>query len=69
MDWALIKIKEAKKVYNGYGDSVDSPYATYDWSFVNQENGYGNKTKGDYLNIRGLPDHAILKGMIKLWDE
>ena len=66
LDWALIKIKEAKKVYNGYGDSVDSPYATYDWSFVNQENGYGNKTKGDYLNIRGLPDHAILKGMIKL---
>jgi hypothetical protein len=64
LDWALIK--GAKRVYNGYGDSVDSPYATYDWSFVNQENGYGDKTERDYLNIRGLPDHAILKGMIKL---
>lgn len=64
LDWALIK--GANRVYNGYGDSVDSPYATYDWSFVNQENGYGDKTERDYLNIRGLPDHAILKGMIKL---
>ena len=64
LDWALIK--GANRVYNGYGDSVDSPYATYDWSFVNQENGYGDKTERDYLNIRGLPDHAILKGMIEL---
>ena len=64
LDWALIKGEN--RVYNGYGDSVDSPYATYDWSFVNQENGYGDKTERDYLNIRGLPDHAILKGMIKL---
>lgn len=64
LDWALIK--GANRVYNEYGDSVDSPYATYDWSFVNQENGYGDKTERDYLNIRGLPDHAILKGMIKL---
>lgn len=64
LDWALIK--GANKVYNGYDDSMRSPFATYDWSFVNQENGYGNKTKGDYLNIRGLPDHAILKGMIEL---
>jgi len=68
LDWALIKgAKEDEvKVYNDYDDSERSPVATYDWSFVNQKNGYGNKTKGDYLNIRGLPDHAILKGMIKL---
>lgn len=64
LDWALIK--GANRVYNEYDDSERSPVATYDWSFVNQENGYGNKTKGDYLNIRGLPDHAILKGMIEL---
>ena len=51
LDCTLIKVKT---------------YATYDWSFVNQENGYGDKTERDYLNIRGLPDHAILKGMIEL---
>lgn len=68
LDWALIKgeKEDEVKVYNDYDDSERSPVATYDWSFVNQENGYGNKTKGDYLNIRGLPDHAILKGMIEL---
>ena len=64
LDWALIK--GANEVYNGYPDSGVSPVATYDWSFVNQENGYGDKTERDYLNIRGLPDHAILKGMIEL---
>lgn len=64
LDWLISK--GVTDVYNGYSDAGDSPYATYDWSFVDSKNGYGNKTKYDYLNINGLPDHAILKGMIKL---
>ena len=72
LDWVLIKRKEVIKgkevnvVKKIYDDSGVETYATYDWSFVNQENGYGDKTKLDYLNIRGLPDHAILKGTIEL---
>ena len=64
LDWVLSK--GITDVYNGYLDAKDSPYATYDWSFVNSVNGYGNKTQNDYLGIVGLPDHAILKGMIKI---
>lgn len=66
LDCTLIKGKGVNVVKKRYGDSEVKTYATYDWSFVNQENGYGDKTERDYLNIRGLPDHAILKGMIEL---
>lgn len=62
LDWLISK---GIKVYNGYFDNDQSPYATYDWSFVTKSNGYGNKTGEDYLDIDGLPDHAILKGMIE----
>ena len=63
LDWLLAK---DLKVYNGYADKHQTPIATYDWSFINSNNGYGNKTKYDCLNINGLPDHAILKGMFSL---
>lgn len=29
-------------------------------------NGYLGKTENDYLGIKGLPDHAMLKGMVKI---
>jgi len=58
--------KGVADVYNGYPDAENSPYATYDWSFLTVENGYGTKKENDYLGINGLPDHAILKGMIKI---
>lgn len=64
LDWALTK--NVSKVFNGYDDKKDSPYASYDWTFVSEANGYGNLTKDEYLGIKGLPDHAILKGMISL---
>ena len=64
LDWLVVR--GITKVYNGYPDVDDSPKATYDWSFITDTNGYGNKTKDDFLGIEGLPDHAILKGMIKL---
>lgn len=64
LDW--IVTKGIAKVINIYEDKEQSPYATYDWSFVSEVNGYGRKTKSDYLNIFGVPDHAILKGMIEL---
>lgn len=54
------------RIVNGYQDAKDSPYATYDWSFLTSENGYETKTKDDYLGIKGIPDHAILKGMAEL---
>lgn len=63
LDWILSK---GVTVYNGYSDKDKSPIATYDWSFISSTNGYGNKTKDEFLGIKGLPDHAILKGMIKL---
>jgi hypothetical protein len=63
LDWLISKGVE--DVYNGYPDDKDSPIATYDWSFITEANGYGNKTKYDFLGIKGLPDHAILKGMVK----
>lgn len=63
LDWLLAK---DLKVYNGYADKHQTPIATYDWSFINSNNGYGNKTEYDCLNINGLPDHAILKGMFSL---
>ena len=49
-----------------YKDVKYSPIATYDWSFLTEENGYLGKTEYDYLGIKGLPDHAILKGMVKI---
>lgn len=64
LDWIISK--GIKDVYNGYQDAKDSPYATYDWSFLTSENGYETKTKDDYLGIKGIPDHAILKGMAEL---
>lgn len=60
LDWLLTK--NVQEVYNGYPDAEKSPYATYDWSFVSDKNGYGTKSVLDYR----LPDHAILKGMIKI---
>lgn len=64
LDWVISK--GVADVYNGYPDAENSPYATYDWSFLTVENGYGTKKENDYLGINGLPDHAILKGMIKI---
>lgn len=64
LDWLISK--GVTDVYNGYMDAKDNPYATYDWSFLTSANGYGAKTKYDFLGINGLPDHAILKGMIKI---
>lgn len=64
LDW--IVSKGIDEIYNGYEDYDQSPLATYDWSFVTSKNGYGYLNKNDYLNINGLPDHAILKGMIKI---
>lgn len=64
LDWLISK--GIKKVDNGYPDKAKSPIATYDWSFVTESNGYGNKTVKKYLDIDGLPDHAILKGMIEI---
>ena len=63
LDWLISK--GIKNVYNGYSNKDDSPRATYDWSFVTESNGYGNKTVEEHLDIDGLPDHAILKGMIE----
>lgn len=64
LDW--IVSKNIGAIYNGYIDAEKSPYSTYDWGFVIEENGYGSKKEDDYLNIHGLPDHAILKGMFKI---
>ncbi len=64
LDWLVSK--GINRVYNDYSDENQSPIATYDWSFVTKQNGYDNKTEKDYLNIDGLPDHAILKGMIEI---
>lgn len=54
------------RIVNGYQDTKFTPVATYDWSFVTESNGYMHKTAYDYLGINGLPDHAILKGMVKI---
>lgn len=64
LDWLLAKGLDS--IYNGYEDSSQSPTATYDWSFITSQNGYKDKTEYDFLGIRGLPDHAILKGMVKI---
>jgi len=63
LDWLVEKGLDS--VYNGYQDVKYSSIATYDWSFLTEENGYLGKTEYDYLGIKGLPDHAILKGMVK----
>lgn len=65
LDWLLVK-NDDTEVYNGYPDKDYTPYATFDWSFVSNENGYENKSSYDFLGLSGLPDHAILKGMIRL---
>lgn len=64
LDWVITK--GISKVYNPYNDKSKSPYATYDWNFITDDNGYVKKTKDDNLNIEGLPDHAILKGAIEI---
>ncbi|MGN0370511.1 MAG: endonuclease/exonuclease/phosphatase family protein [Butyrivibrio sp.] len=64
LDWVIAS--EKITVENNYPDKKQSPKATYDWSFVTDHNGYVGKTKDDHLNIKGLPDHAILKGMFKI---
>lgn len=64
LDWLLAKGVDS--VYNGYQDTKFTPVATYDWSFVTESNGDMHKTAYDYLGINGLPDHAILKGMVKI---
>lgn len=64
LDWVITK--GIQKIYNPYQDQNNSPFATYDWSFISRANGYGHKTKHDFLNISGLPDHAILTGIIEL---
>lgn len=64
LDWLVEKGLDS--VYNGYQDVKCSPIATYDWSFLTEENGYLGKTENDYLGIKGLPDHAMLKGMVKI---
>ena len=64
LDWLITK--GVSSVYNGYADSAKSPYATYDWSFITSHNGYDAKSSNDFLGIKGLPDHAILKGMIEI---
>lgn len=60
VDWLLAKgIKEFKN----FGEDADqSPYATYDWDFVNEMNGYGTRKNIDYLSDLPLPDHGILNG-------
>lgn len=40
--------------------------ATYDWTFLTKENGYGFLKKDDYLDDIELPDHAILKSSIEI---
>lgn len=62
LDWIIYK--GVGKPYNPCNDKEQSPRATYIWDFVNEKNGYGSKTKADYLNIDGLPDHAILMAEI-----
>ncbi len=47
---------------NPFADKGESPYATYDWSFVTSENGYGYRLPEDPLIDLPLPDHAILMG-------
>ena len=64
LDWLVEKGLDS--VYNGYQDVKCSSIATYDWSFLTEENGYLGKTENDYLGIKGLPDHAMLKGMVKI---
>lgn len=64
LDWLLAK--GVGNIYNGYKDAEYSPIATYDWDFITSQNGYENKTKDEYLGFRGLPDHAILKGMVTI---
>ncbi len=64
LDWLLTK--KIKDVFNGYEDKGKSPFATYDWKFIDEIEDYGDHSKDDYLGIDGLPDHAILKGMISL---
>lgn len=64
LDWLISK--GLKNVNNPYDDQKESPYATYDWEFINKDYGYGDKSKEDYLNIKGLPDHAILLGQFEL---
>ncbi len=54
--------KGIKHFENPFADKRESPYATYGWSFVTAENGYGYRRPDDYLADLPLPDHAILMG-------
>lgn len=62
----LVICKGLKKVTNPYPDQKDSPYATYDWGFLNKYHGYGTKSKNDFLAQNELPDHAILLGQFEI---
>jgi hypothetical protein len=64
LDWLIAK--GITNVSSEYDDKQDSPVATYDWSFVSEKNGYNDKSKDSFLGINGLPDHAILKGMVEI---
>ncbi|WP_044937839.1 hypothetical protein [Pseudobutyrivibrio sp. LB2011] len=41
LDWIITK--NVNTVFNDYKDKKQSPNATYDWTFVSKENGYGEK--------------------------
>lgn len=42
-------------------------YAEYDWTFVNEKNGYGKLTPSDYLPaFSGKPNHAMLIGSFEV---
>lgn len=60
-----IIVRGEKRVFNPYTDYLESPLATYDFSFVTKHNGYGNKTADSYLSDGELPDHALLKGAVE----
>ena len=64
LDW--IVCNGVGKPTNPCKDKAQSLWATYIWDFVNEKNGYGSKTKADYLDIDGLPDHAILMAEIEM---
>lgn len=64
LDWVVSK--GIKRIWNPYSDKNRSPFATCDWGFITEANGYGDKTKFDFLGIHSLPDHAILMGAAEI---
>ncbi len=59
-DWIISR--GIPRFENPFADKKESPYATYDWSFVTHPNGYGYRLSEDPLIDLPLPDHAILMG-------